>query len=168
MDEHDQFLQEGNREIQILKALLRHTDNPILQDFTDHYVPLVKLVMTARLDESAKKLKAQAAYLTGLAGVASFLASVQIGFFPLIGAPDCDADPTPDGCNTHTVFIRALINFFSYLALSFDGLGALFALLTARSLLQASSDIQDLMDDKHNIDGFIWHIYCPNIICGGI
>ncbi|KAJ7461638.1 hypothetical protein FB451DRAFT_1371328, partial [Mycena latifolia] len=157
MEIHDQrqLVQDSNREIKILRTLLRHTGDPILQEFANNYVPLVQLIMATRLDESAKKMKAQAAYLTGLAGVASFLASVQIGFFPLIGGPDCSADPQPAGCEAHSIFIRALINFFSYLALSFDALGALFALLTARSLLQASSDAEDLMDDKHNLDGFI-------------
>lgn len=80
---------------------------------------------------------------------------MQIGFFPIISNPDCGAVPQPDGCGNHAIFIRAVINFFSYLALSFDALGALFALLTARSLLQVSSDAQDLMDDKYNLDGFI-------------
>lgn len=80
---------------------------------------------------------------------------MQIGFFPIVSNPDCAANPQPDGCGTHSILIRAVINFFSYLALSLDVLGALFALLTARSLLLVSNDIQDLLDDKYILDGYI-------------
>jgi hypothetical protein len=55
----------------------------------------------------------------------------------------------------HEILIRAVINFFAYLALSFDALGALFALLTARSLFKVSGDAQDLMEEKYNLDGSI-------------
>ncbi|KAF7358657.1 hypothetical protein MSAN_01204500 [Mycena sanguinolenta] len=153
----DQLLKskDGDREIRILETLLKRTENPIVKNFAVRYVSLVELVMKTRLEESTKKFKAQAGYLTGLAGIASFLASVQIGFFPLIAAPECDAQPQPSGCETHEILIRAIITFFSYLALSFDALGALFALLTARSLLGVSGAAQDLMEDKYNLDGLI-------------
>lgn len=80
---------------------------------------------------------------------------MQIDFFPLVGAPDCQAHPLPDGCGNHEILIRAVINFFAYLALSFNALGALFALLTARSLFKVSGDAQDLMEEKYNLDGSI-------------
>ncbi|KAJ7176323.1 ankyrin repeat-containing domain protein [Mycena crocata] len=155
MDAGNTLLHGSNNELKILKALRRNTSKPIVQDFTDHYVPVVKTIMDSRMEDSTKKLKANAAYLTGLAGIATLLSSVQIGFFPLISNPDCGTDPQPRGCESHVVFIRAVVNFFSYLALSFDALGALFALLTARSLLRVSSQAQDLMDDKYNLDGYI-------------
>ncbi|KAJ7793643.1 hypothetical protein B0H13DRAFT_2393622 [Mycena leptocephala] len=155
-DPPPQLLQDSNREIRLLNTLLQRTaQDPAVKQFTDDYIALVKKVIRTRLDESAKKNKAQAAYMGGLAGIASFLASVQIGFFPIIGDPDCDTISQPGGCKAHEIFIRALINFFAYLALSFDALGALFALLTARSLVQVSGDAQDLMEDKYSLDGLI-------------
>lgn len=64
------LLHDSNREIHILQTLLRSdTSNSAVQAFTDCYVPLVQRIMDTRLDESAKKFKAQAAYLTGLAGI---------------------------------------------------------------------------------------------------
>jgi hypothetical protein len=66
-----QLLNDSNRELQILKSLLQRTRNPTVQNFTDHYLPLVKLVTGTRLDESAKKIKARAGYLTGLSGIVS-------------------------------------------------------------------------------------------------
>ncbi|KAF7356253.1 hypothetical protein MVEN_00956800 [Mycena venus] len=151
------LLQDSNRELQILNALLQRTgsDRKVKEFADEHYLPLVELVVKTQLDESSKKLKARAGYLTGLSGIASFLASVQIGFVPLIGAPDCQAQPQPDGCQSHEILIRGLIFFFAYLALSLDSLGALFALLTARALFKVSSDAQDLMEEKSALDGSI-------------
>ncbi|KAF7356254.1 hypothetical protein MVEN_00956900 [Mycena venus] len=150
-------LQDGNRELQILKKLCQQTgsEDAKVKALRVRYIPLVKLVVDAQLDKFAKKVKGRAGYLTGLSGIASFLASVQIGFVPLIGVPDCRSQPQPDGCNGHEILIRGLIFFFAYLALSLDALGALFALLTARALYQLSSDALDLVAEKYTLDGAI-------------
>ncbi|KAJ7875100.1 hypothetical protein B0H13DRAFT_2279842 [Mycena leptocephala] len=63
-------LHDSNREIQILRKLLPlDTNDSTVHDFTNHYVPLVELVADTRLNDSVKKFKAQAAYLTGLTGI---------------------------------------------------------------------------------------------------
>ncbi|KAJ7456300.1 hypothetical protein B0H11DRAFT_227987 [Mycena galericulata] len=151
-----QLLKDSSRELAILDFLEQQIDDPALRNFAGKYAGLVEVVIAARLSDSVKRFRAQAAYLTALAGIASFLASVQIGFIPVINSITCDATPPPpDGCDPHSRRLRNVTIFLSYIALSLDALGALFSLLTARTLLAVSSHGQDLLDEKFSLDELI-------------
>ncbi|KAJ6460713.1 hypothetical protein DFH09DRAFT_590082 [Mycena vulgaris] len=145
-----------NEEMAILNNLLEHTkENRMVKLFADVYARLVLDFVNAELNESVKRYGSQAVYLTGLSGIASFLASLEIGFVALIESPNCGMDPLPDGCSPHSRLLRAVITFFSYFAISCDALSALFALLIARSFLQIGREGQDLVEDKFKLDAAI-------------
>ncbi|KAJ7088090.1 hypothetical protein C8R44DRAFT_991158 [Mycena epipterygia] len=149
-------LSSVNAEPAILEFLRANIgQDPSLKAFAISYNYLVHAIIDARLHHYSKKIGAQAIYLTGLAGVAAFLALAQIGFVLIIGNPDCGGTPTPDGCDPHSRLLRNLANFLSYIALSFDTLGSLSSLLTARTLFYVGRRAQDLMDDKCTIDARI-------------
>jgi hypothetical protein len=67
------LLEKGNLEIQALTRLQKDwvTDHPALQDLKKNYLGLMQDFVSLRPEERAKQYKAQAAYLTGLAGVVS-------------------------------------------------------------------------------------------------
>ncbi|KAJ7912249.1 hypothetical protein B0H13DRAFT_1875052 [Mycena leptocephala] len=76
-------LHDSNREIQILRKLLPlDTNDSTVHDFTNHYVPLVELVADTRLNDS---VKAQAAYLTGLAGIVRMMGLELLAFYQIPG-----------------------------------------------------------------------------------
>lgn len=79
----------------------------------------------------------------------------------IIGNSNCTSSSTlasssdSSGCDPYSLFLLNLVIFFSYLGLAFATLGALSALLTARTLLEVSSHAQDLMDQKYSLDEMI-------------
>ncbi|KAJ7205168.1 armadillo-type protein [Mycena pura] len=150
----DDTTNDTARELAVLEFLQEHfgDSDPAFKHFADSYAGVVDAVMDARLATFSRRFTAQAAYLTASAGIASLLASVQIAFVPLVPNPDCGATPTPDGCDPHSRLLRNLIILFSYVALSFDTLGALFSLFTARKLLSVSSHAQDLLGKKATLE----------------
>lgn len=87
---------------------------------------------------------------------------VEIGFIVVVGNPDCDTSPTPAGCDPHSILLRNLVIFLSYVALSFDSLGAIFSLLAARTLLDVNKRSQDLLDAKHSLGDSILRLGTTN------
>ena len=68
-----------------------------------------------------------------------------MGFISFTAGQRVTRQDNPDGA-------RRAIDFFSYCAISFDALGALFALVTARSLLKVANDANDIIQEKYHVD----------------
>ncbi|KAJ7724773.1 hypothetical protein B0H16DRAFT_1736521 [Mycena metata] len=167
-----QSLQDGDRAIETIAKLQK---NRVGDTRVGHsYINLVRPKVgfpTKEFGKFTRNFGDQCTYYFGVAAIvspnllctypcnpdisqASFFALVQIALVPIIGNPDCDSgtDVPSTGCDSHSRLIRAIINFFSYLALSLDALGAFSALLTVQKLAQVSQNVQKLLDNKKGVE----------------
>ncbi|KAJ7896280.1 hypothetical protein B0H14DRAFT_2678923 [Mycena olivaceomarginata] len=144
---------DGRKETEILESLRRCAlSDSYWEPFMVLYANVVEQVIVSRLDQDPKKFGSQAAYMTGLSGIATLLAGSQIAFVQiLIADPICVA-LFPNDCGSHSPFLRDVVIFLTYIALSFEILGALSSLLTARRLMDLSSHARALLEAKNTLE----------------
>ncbi|KAF7365664.1 hypothetical protein MVEN_00440000 [Mycena venus] len=145
---------DSPREIEILKFLQRCAqEDPYWNALMDSYSNIVQRVIRSQLEVDSKKFGSRAAYMTGLSGIATLLAGAQIAFVQVVGAaPIC---ASPDECGPHSALLLMIVIFSTYISLSFEIIGALSSLLTAKRLVDLNSHARGLMETKSTLEKLI-------------
>ncbi|KAJ7933016.1 armadillo-type protein [Mycena leptocephala] len=145
---------DSPREIEILKFLQRCAqEDPYWNALMDSYSNIVQGVIRSQLEVDSKKFGSRAAYMTGLSGIATLLAGAQIAFVQVVGAaPICASS---DECGPHSALLLKIIIFSTYISLSFEIIGALSSLLTAKRLVDLSTRARGLMETKSTLEKLI-------------
>jgi len=110
-----------------------------------NYPNLLRKLLEEGLGRRSDNLKALAAYLGNLATVAAFLAGVQIGFIQFTAGNTSfpsGFQPKPSSAGA------AVTNVFSFIAISLDALGAVFAFVFADILLKRATEAGEILQKK--------------------
>ncbi|KAJ7021898.1 hypothetical protein C8F04DRAFT_1139696 [Mycena alexandri] len=134
---------------EIIRFLQSHGDLDLMRVYSN----TAQIAAARRLDEDSKDSGSRAAYMTGLAGIATFLAASQITFLQIATAsPNCDGSVTRFLCGPHSITLQSTVVDLTYIALAWDTLGALISFFVAWGLADLGNRAKELMQEKRAVE----------------
>ncbi|KAF7288842.1 hypothetical protein HMN09_01366100 [Mycena chlorophos] len=145
---------DPRRELNTLEALKAYAiQDPYWKGLLTSYANIIDHIIAYRVDRDPKKFGSQAAYMTGLSGIATLLAAAQVTFIQVVFTdPLCITTTSPEDCGNNSVVLRDIIIFLTYIALAFEILGAVSSLLTAKRLIELSNHSRALLEAKSTLE----------------
>nr|GAT48393.1 predicted protein [Mycena chlorophos] len=149
-----EYAVDPRRELNTLEALKAYAiQDPYWKGLLTSYANIIDHIIAYRVDRDPKKFGSQAAYMTGLSGIATLLAAAQVTFIQVVFTdPLCITSTSPKDCDSNSVILRDVIIFLTYIALAFEILGAVSSLLTAKRLIELSNHSRALLEAKSTLE----------------